>query len=182
MRFFNDSIHVLEGDGKYPYTLLRSVAFDHPKYGRIVIPKGYTTDFASIPTRVLKKMLEPMKRYPATTHDFGWPNLVVFYKITVGGIVPDTKMDDPIAYAALVHDWIYSIEMFPRSVCDAIFRDILREFKVESRNMMYWAVRLGGWTAWPHEIETKKYWQEQGRLATLKYQASTCSSETNEQS
>ena len=162
---FSNRIHVLEGDGKYPYTLLESVEFWHSKYGRIVIPKGYTTDFASIPTRVLKKLMEPQHRRPASNY-LGLVG-VRFYALTVDGIMPRTAMDDPIAYAALVHDWVYSIEMFPRSTCDKIFRDILRGFNVESRNLMYWAVRLGGWTAWPHEIETKRYWQEQGRLATI---------------
>ena len=179
---FNEIIKVLDGDGKYPYTLMESVCFTHPKWGRIVIPKGYTTDFASIPTWVLKKLLEPEHRRPSDHPDYDWKHLVVFYKVKVNGIVPDTKMDDPIAYAALVHDWVYSIEMFPRSVCDRIFVDILREFKVPTAGLMYWAVRLGGWTSWPHDIETKKYWQEQGRIATLKYPPSGYSSETNAQS
>lgn len=58
-----------------------------------------------------------------------------------------------IAPAALVHDWAYSIELFPREICDKLFYSALRDNGVGwwRAHTLYKAVRGFGWTSWPHD-------------------------------
>ena len=63
--------------------------------------------------------------------------------------------------AALVHDVLYAGEVLDRKVCDDIFLDLMKQYKVSylRRYTMYWAVRLGG----------GKVWKEHTKDEVLKY-------------
>ena len=53
-------------------------------------------------------------------------------------------------FASIIHDYLYSKGMFDRKTCDLIFKDILClvETPKWKRDMMYKAVRLGGFFAY----------------------------------
>ena len=65
---------------------------------------------------------------------------------------------------AAIHDGLYAGEVLDRKVCDDIFLDLMKQYKVSyvRRYAMYWAVRLGGGKVWKEHTkeevqEYKKY-------------------------
>lgn len=119
--------------------------------GRCHKKAGYRTDLASIPTRALKSMLEPKHRRPWDGRHVEGDWLVFVWKEDDDGtLVPDSYFKSAVAYAAVVHDNGYSLEIEPRYVVDVRFLDILSAGKVWSRYIMFSAVRLGGWPSYPH--------------------------------
>ena len=64
--------------------------------------------------------------------------------------------------SATVHDALYMSEMLPRSICDDIFLDLMKQAGVGyfKRYTMYWAVRGFGWSVWskhkPEEVKFNK--------------------------
>lgn len=96
---------------------------------RFIVPKGFKTDFASIP-RIFFVLFPKNGNYDA---------------------------------AAIVHDWLYVTQPMvhgpkwtrsrmpiTRRDADGIFRRIMKELGVRCvrRNLMYLAVRIGGWYGW----------------------------------
>ena len=128
--FPKDIIVINKADGsQYPFILDDDFVFlwehrgllkgyEKPVY-EIKVPKGYETDFASIP-RVFQGIFNAV---------------------------------NDVAPAAIAHDWCYSIELFPREICDQILYDGLRANGVGwmRAKTIYAAVRAGGWTSWPHD-------------------------------
>ena len=57
--------------------------------------------------------------------------------------------------ASLIHDGLYAGEILDRKVCDDIFLDLMKQYKVSyvRRYTMYWAVRLGGGKVWKEHTE-----------------------------
>ena len=55
--------------------------------------------------------------------------------------------------AAVVHDYLYQTKARTRKEADDIFREGMVVLKVDPVRvfLMYWAVRLFGWLAWPRE-------------------------------
>lgn len=88
----------------------------HRRHVAVAVPQGYVTDFASIP---------------------GWIQWL---------IAPFGKHSE----AAVVHDWLYTLgtkgDRKSRKLADETFRRALAlvGVKLFRRNLMYWAVRLGG--------------------------------------
>lgn len=82
----------------------------------ITVPRGFVTDFASVPRIIGAWLLYGGKG----------------------------------KRAAVIHDWLYSTQMFTRSVCDAIFEEALKTsgYKAWEVGGMYAGVRMGGWVAW----------------------------------
>ena len=62
---------------------------------------------------------------------------------------------------ATIHDGLYAGEVLDRKVCDDIFLDLMKQYKVGylRRYPMYWAVRLGGGRVWKEHSkeEVEKY-------------------------
>ena len=56
---------------------------------------------------------------------------------------------------AAIHDGLYAGEILDRKVCDDIFLDLMKQYKVSylRRYAMYWAVRLGGGKVWKEHTE-----------------------------
>ena len=56
---------------------------------------------------------------------------------------------------ATIHDGLYAGEILDRKVCDDIFLDLMKQYKVSyvRRYTMYWAVRLGGGKVWKEHTE-----------------------------
>lgn len=70
-------------------------------------------------------------------------------------IPPDGKHSP----AAWVHDVLYEAEVVPRKAADDVFREALKELGVGAlkRNIMYWAVRLGGGLTWDKHTDESIY-------------------------
>lgn len=77
-----------------------------------------------------------------------------------------------VAPAAIAHDFCYSTELFERSTCDRIFYDALRANGVGwmRANTLWSAVRLGGWTSWPHDPSERRQDMKLGREARLRWE------------
>ncbi|MEZ5937524.1 MAG: DUF1353 domain-containing protein [Hyphomonadaceae bacterium] len=92
------------------------VALSNKKRLSVVAPSGYVTDFASIP-RLVQWVISPFGRH---------------------------------AEAAVIHDWLYALgqkgDWGNRRIADKAFVKALRLLQVGwlKRQVMYWAVRLGG--------------------------------------
>ena len=52
--------------------------------------------------------------------------------------------------AAVVHDYLYHTGKVSRIAADRVFLELMAALGVPlwKRQVMYWAVRLGGWLAW----------------------------------
>ncbi len=73
----------------------------------------------------------------------------------------------PHGNAALLHDWVYTTEMFPRAVCDELFLEAMKVLGVSwsKRNAAYAGVRAGGGVVWAnHKPAEVAWWREYGRL------------------
>lgn len=59
--------------------------------------------------------------------------------------------------AAILHDWLYSSELFSRKTCDQIFRHAMQVSGVNviRRNIIYFAVRMFGWLVWRNHVPAK---------------------------
>jgi len=146
-------IHVLDKQdkSKYPLRLLRDFAclYDNKL---IVPPMGYDTDFASIPTKWLKRRLEPQKLIACKEYKSGIKYSVWVYHLDSNGKpVLVGYIVDPVAYAAVIHDWLYSTECVSRAYADRVFYDILHHANVKWDWLMYAGVRVGGWPSYPHK-------------------------------
>ena len=66
------------------------------------------------------------------------------------------RKDGVYAPAYVVHDWIYTTEMFDRALCDMILCEMMQELGAWwlTRNIVYEAVRLGGGFTWDkHDLK-----------------------------
>lgn len=94
---------------------------------RITVPFGKVTDFASIP-RFARWLLPKLGRWnkAAVIHDAIYQNVVI------------TRVYDKYTYR------------FTRKQADQCFRDGMKASGVKrwQYNIMYWAVRIGGWASW----------------------------------
>lgn len=82
------------------------------------VPRGFVTDFASVP-RFFWRLLPPVG---AGTHaNYG--------------------------LAAVLHDWLYATGKLPRKECDGLFYEAMRSLGVSRWRAlaMYWSVRAFGW-------------------------------------
>ncbi len=93
----------------------------------ITIPSGFVTDFASIP-RILRIIIPKLGRWnkAAVLHDYIYQN-------------PESGLRFEVGYVR-----------WSRKGADVVFRDAMEDLGVIKwkRNLMYWAVRIGGWMAW----------------------------------
>lgn len=132
--------------------------------------QGYRTDFASIPTKSLKRMLEPWRLKRCSAENIPGPWVVYVYHLDANG-VPFLfgYLADPIAYAAVVHDLLYSLEVVARGIADRIFYEILKQAGVWSAYPMYLAVRAGGWVSFPHPPEEVREDRDLASLAHARW-------------
>ncbi len=85
----------------------------------ITVPKGFCTDFASIPKLFWSLVGGPTGRY---------------------------------SKSAVIHDYLYYKQIFPRKKADLIFLEGMKVLGVPwwKRRLMYRAVRLFAWIPWKH--------------------------------
>lgn len=155
-RFYN-SIHVLRHtDGrKYPFELLRDVYLVRGAWQRFAIPgrqggawprPGFETDFASIPgRRTLKRLLEPQNLVECCEVDESIKWAVWVYDEVNGVPVLVGYFIDKVAYAALLHDWLYSTRIVSCDMANDFFFEVLKGAGVWSSFVMFKAVDLFGW-------------------------------------
>lgn len=113
------------GDGKY-WVLKEDLEYEHPKTKRlVVVPKGFVTDFASVP-RLFWVVFPPCGKYTpaAVVHD---------YLYWAQPVDCDRKCADDILLTAM-----------GESNVDAV-----------TRNSIYRAVRAGGQLSWDGNLKAK---------------------------
>lgn len=72
----------------------------------------------------------------------------------------------------ILHDWLYTAELFDRSTCDWILLEALQESGANwlVRNTIYSAVRAGGWAVWrkhdPKKVAALKDYLKRFQAAT----------------
>lgn len=154
---FYSPIHVLRHkDGrKYPFELLRDVYLVRGAWQRFAIPgrqtgawprAGFETDFASIPgRRTLKRILEPQNLVPCCEFDPMIKWAVWVYDDVDGVPVLSGYFVDRVAYAALLHDWLYAARLVACTQANDFFFEVLRGAGVWSSFIMYKAVDMFGW-------------------------------------
>lgn len=107
-------------------------------YKGITIPRGFRTDFASVP-RLFWNILPPWGRYgkAAVVHDYLYKNLGDIIEEVAGVIAPRT---------------------YTRKECDQLFLQGMQELGVRwtRRWVMYLGVRIGGWVAWRNHERNKR--------------------------
>lgn len=119
-----------------------------------------------------------LKKLDSISKESGLPEkiLMVDYKIYINGIlviipkgfITDLASipwvfrlmfnpDDPrFTVAALVHDWLYALEILKRTESDKIFFAILKtepDVKKYEERCMFWAVYLFGWITYKNHTE-----------------------------
>lgn len=101
---------------RWDHKLLADLVFHDDEYGLIIVPAGFSTNFASI--KVLHNIF-----------------LFVFFALVAGYG----------NYAATVHDWLYSTGQIPRKQADAVlYRALRAEGVARWRAWLFWAgVRIG---------------------------------------
>ena len=70
--------------------------------------------------------------------------------------------DPKYSAAAIIHDWLYMTERYPRKINDQIFLEamIARGVKRWKRNVMHFAVRVGGgFTYKKHTVKSVMKWR-----------------------
>jgi hypothetical protein len=138
-RFTNVLVVSPYADGKTWY-LRRTFAYDVGEEGSaetIMVPQGFTTDFASIP-RIFWAIFPRWGKY---------------------------------GNAAVIHDFLYYQQKYPRKKADAIFLEGMGVLQVSAWQQypIYWAVRIGGWLAWFLNKKKKaKGLQKMAKQAPLK--------------
>lgn len=102
--------------GKFMVELLNDLIYTDSVVGKIVVPRGFRTDLASIPSKV-QSVISKVGAYDG---------------------------------AAIVHDWLYCIQIHERDTVDNVFLRIMKLSGVGffTRYTMFWAVRLFAGPAW----------------------------------
>ena len=130
---FSDSLtlSMMPGSPGRTRVLTADFVWETPWSVDIIVKAGYVTDGASIPR--------------------------LFWRL-IGGPLAGRYLP-----AALVHDVLYDSEIVPRAIADRVFRAAMKELGVSSwrRNLMYAAVRLGGWRAWQRHTPDSTLWARQ---------------------
>lgn len=112
--------------GRYPWRLTEDLLYLSPRVGQVIIPAGYTTDFASVPRLPLVYMtLGGRASLAAVVHDY-------LYDCPPDGV---SRADADAVFleamkAAGEPGWL-------------------------ARQSMYAGVRLGGWRAWRRDTSDK---------------------------
>jgi len=117
----------------------------------ITVPKGFLTDFASVPRRVPFVLPDFIaKRLPR------WVRWVGRIGIPLWSIFPPWGRYNK---AAVVHDWLYRGKIVDRFLADAIFRYMMKELKTPflKRVLMFYAVRIFGASAFGSEPSKHEY-------------------------
>ncbi len=143
------------------WQVLSPIQFISKRYKMFIsVPTGFYTDFASIP---------PLSKIAVVVFALAWligqisvsmyvPVLCVkVFALFVAYIAYDLCNDNRLDAPATVHDWLYSVQIYPRSMCDGILLEAMLANGVEKwKAYVVWLnVRMGGWHAWRQDH--KKY-------------------------
>ncbi len=105
-------------------TLLSPLKYNSHKYGEIIVPTGFETDFASVPhfARWYIDVVDPDILYPAIVHDWLYQNKGKINE----SLILSRKESDKVIKEAMHTVGAHNLKI----------------------NIAYGAVRLGGWVAW----------------------------------
>lgn len=83
--------------------------------------------------------------------------------------IPGFSVNGPHRIAAVLHDYLYTVQGLSRAECDKIFLEAMIACNVNKvlRNSIYAGVRVGGWVAWNHRRDEMrsdmlKYFEDNG--------------------
>lgn len=104
------------------------VEYNDDRYGKIIVPEGFETDFGSIP-QALWWMFNPTKYVAYILHD---------YIYEMYGQIPTTLFDTPATLD------------YTRKQADYVLLEALKAEKCPfiKRWLIYFGVRIWGWMAW----------------------------------
>ncbi|NIF28904.1 DUF1353 domain-containing protein [Pantoea sp. Tr-811] len=124
--------------------LLTEFTYYDPKYGKVDVPEGFETDFASVkPLRSIAWIMLAL----SLAVGFFWPEAGA--AIGSAGYGAFALYASVVGYgdaAATIHDWLYSTGQFKRKVADEVFFNALRSSEVAywRASLMWCGVRIGG--------------------------------------
>ena len=124
MGSFFGRLRVIRLEGGYGWALQQPLVFDSAIAGRLIIPAGFVTDFASVPRLPLVFLLAGDTAHEAAVvHDY------LYRRAPLIGTPPR-----PIT----------------RAEADAVFLEAMQATGIPAwrRRLMYAAVRAGGWRPW----------------------------------
>ena len=114
--------------GTQLWVFAEDFTFISPTFGAITVPKGFHTDFASIPAaaRVFIDDNSPGCLWPSAPHD---------YLYALKGLLPDGRV-------------------FSRAEADAVMNEamIAVDMTLWKRLAVYSAIRSGGWVSWNRKL------------------------------
>ncbi len=116
----------------------------------IHVPKGFVTDFASIP-QLLITLIGIAVVTAGHILGFHWLFFLGVFIVFVSVQLPKSGS---YGKAAVIHDYIYQTHIRTRKEADDIFREAMGVLRVRIWRifLMYWAVRLFSWLAWRPRI------------------------------
>lgn len=175
---FPRDLHVFDHhDGRqYPYRIfVHHLVCRYPgddKCGPhpIVAPLDYETDFASIPTRALKAILDRSKFVKCSKYIPGLDWAVWVWRDFRDGLGPRIVgyRISALAYCAVVHDILCSTEAVGPFAANRIFRVLMDLGAVPNSRIIYAGVQVGCWVTYlqhnPREVREDR---EMARKATL---------------
>lgn len=115
------------------FKFTRSYWFRSKLVGLIIIPKGYVTDFASVP-RIFWTVYPPDGEYAEAAVFHDW-----LYSLS----------------------YLYG-KFIPRKLADAVFLEVMEEIGIpfHRRHILHKAVRSGGWTSYGKSNKLRSYNQQ----------------------
>jgi hypothetical protein len=145
MNRFPLPLRVELSDDRTTWSLLAPFAYIDPEHGRIDVPAGDKTDFASVrPVRTIGLALVLLGLALGLLGAWAGSILVV---AGIGALLLYAAVVGYGTEAAVLHDHIYRTRRLPRAKADAVFFNALRSSAhARWRSRLMWlGVRTGGW-------------------------------------
>ena len=148
MSSFTSKLRV-EPVGEKNWKLLQSFSYHvGTQHSRTIIkvPRGFITDFASIPQLVIS-ILGLVSILTGDVYNNLWFVSLGVIAILASALLPDWGR---WGKAAIIHDYLYHTKQISRKMSDLIFLEAMEVLGVSlvERYSMYYAVRLFGWIRW----------------------------------
>jgi hypothetical protein len=131
-------------DGK-TFTLHENLIYTTSEGIEIVVPEGFVTDLASIPTLSRLGMFFLIFGH-AFSRQTNWGYTLMIIGSFIIWISKDLRPYGKFTDAAILHDWCYSKWLFPQHKCDKILREAMKNRNTEGweREVIFSAVYLFG--------------------------------------
>ena len=118
---------------------------------QVTVPSGFATDLASIPKlERIGGVLLLIAWIWRTVLDRNISTALAMIGFLLVFVAGSLKHYGRYTKAAVVHDWLYSTQLVPRDLADAVLWEAMQVTKTEwwKRWLIYKNVRRWGWGAW----------------------------------